>query len=103
MDESGSRGAKNRIGFPLRCLCGKGEVAQAARNVGAGGGQTHENVRNKRRLMPLGEAGAEVHVVSGIVLRTFRFAPSPPLRFACGYPLTAAGGQGPQANTAYAI
>ena len=104
VDESGSRGGgKNRIWFPLRCLCGKGEVAQAARIVGAGGGQTHENVRNKRRLMPLGEAGAEVHGVSGIVLRTFRFAPSPPLRFACGYPLTAAGGQGPQANTAYAI
>ena len=35
-----------------------------------------------------------------IVLRTFRSAPSPPLRCACGYPLTAAGGQGPQDNTA---
>ncbi len=29
-----------------------------------------------------------------LVLPTFRFAPSPPLRCACGYPLTAAGGQG---------
>ena len=27
----------------------------------------------------------------------------PPLRFACGYPLTAAGGQGPQDNTAYGL
>ncbi len=40
---------------------------------------------------------------SSIVLRTFRSAPSPPLRFACGYPLTAAGGQGPQDNTAYGL
>ena len=40
--------------------------------------------------------------VGGIALRTFRFAPSLPLRFACGpRPLTAAGGQGPQDNTAY--
>ena len=41
-------------------------------------------------------------IVSSIVLRTFRFAPSLPQRFACGpRQLTAAGGQGPQDNTAY--
>ncbi len=54
--------------------------------------------------------GIDGVVVSGIVLRTFRFAPSPqdlPLRSipprltARCLPLTAAGGQGPQDNTAY--
>ena len=41
-------------------------------------------------------------VVRDVALRTFRFAPSLPRRFACGpRPLTAAGGQGPQDNTAY--
>ena len=39
-------------------------------------------------------------VVRDVALRTFRFAPSLPLRYACGpRPLTAAGGQGPQDNT----
>ena len=41
-------------------------------------------------------------------LAVLSFGPSaslhpPPLRFACGYPLTAAGGQGPQDNTAYGL
>ena len=42
-------------------------------------------------------------IVSSLVLRTFRFAPSPPRLSARCPPLTAAGGQGPQDNTAYGL
>ena len=56
-----------------------------------------------RTTMPMGFAVFQNGgIVSSIVLRTFRCATSLPLRFACGpRPLTAAGGQGPQDNTAY--
>jgi len=56
-----------------------------------------------RTTMPMGFAVFQKGgIVSSIVLRTFRFAPSLPLRCACGpRPLTAAGGQGPQDSTAY--
>ena len=55
-----------------------------------------------RRSIRLGGTKVEFPAVCGDSTFAFSpcgrhacFAPSPPLRFACGYPLTAAGGQGP--------